>query len=57
MVNHTENFNDKKYKEILNLIIDSDKNHVEINFIMNKIYNYSFFNNFLLQIKKWWEYF
>lgn len=25
MVNHTENFNDKKHKEILNLIIDLDE--------------------------------
>ena len=25
MVNRTENFNDKKYKEILNLIINLDK--------------------------------
>ena len=25
MVNHTENFNDKKYKEILNLIINLDE--------------------------------
>lgn len=27
------------------------KNHVKINFQMNKIYNYSSFNDFLIQIK------
>ena len=37
MVNHSKNFNNKKYNEILNLINKSDNIHIEISTIMNLI--------------------
>lgn len=49
---HTENFNNKKYNEIINLINNSDNKHVEISTIITLIKSYTTFNNFLLQIKK-----
>lgn len=52
MVYHTENFCNKKYNDILDLIKKSNIEHIEINCIMNKIKNMGSFNNFLLQIKK-----
>ena len=41
MVIHTENFKYKKYNEIINLINNSDKTHIEIYTIMNLINSYT----------------
>ena len=51
MNNHTENFNNKKYNQIIDLINNSDKSHVEIFTVMNLIKTCITFNNFIMQIK------
>ena len=51
MNNHIENFNNKKYNQIIDLINNSDKSHVEIFTVMNLIKTYTTFNNFIMQIK------
>ena len=51
MIFHTENFNNKKYNEIINLINNYDNKHVEISIIITLIKSYTTFNKFLLQIK------
>ena len=52
MVIHTEKFKYKKYNEIINLINNSDKFHIEIYTIMNLINSYTSLNDFIIQIKK-----
>ena len=50
MINHSKKFNDKKYNEIINLINNSDKTHVEIATLMNLIKTFTTFNKFIIQI-------
>lgn len=52
MVNHSKDFNKKKYEDILCLIKNSDKSHVEISNIINIINKFSSFHKFILQIKE-----
>ena len=44
MVNHSENFNKKKYEEILYLIKKLDEIHVEISNIIDLIKKYTSFS-------------
>lgn len=52
MVNHSKEFNEKKFNEIIELIRNIDKKHIEISTIVKNINMYSSFNKFVKQIKE-----
>ena len=52
MVNHSKEFNEKKFNEIIELIRNIDKKHIEISTIVKNINMYSSFSKFVKQIKE-----
>ena len=52
MVNHSKNFNNKKYNKIINLINKFEDIHVEISTIMNLINKFTTLGKFISQIKE-----